>query len=60
MARAALAVLRVIVVVQVKKVMPYTTSFSLYQGGKKTNPDELTLASDLGEKTQPAQIPVEG
>ncbi|AVC45137.1 addiction module toxin RelE [Citrobacter amalonaticus] len=40
--------------------MPYTTSFSLYQGGKKTNPDELTLASDSGEKTQPAQIPVEG
>ncbi|SAY91698.1 conserved protein of unknown function [Citrobacter amalonaticus] len=39
--------------------MPYTTSFSLYQGGKKTNPDELTF-SDSGEKTQPAQIPVEG
>lgn len=36
--------------------MPYTTSFSLYQGGKKTDPDALTLVSDSGEKTQPTQI----
>ncbi|ECJ4507656.1 addiction module toxin RelE [Salmonella enterica subsp. salamae] len=40
--------------------MPYTKSFSLYQGGKKTNPDELTLVSDAGASTQPTRIQVEG
>ncbi|EAW1623423.1 addiction module toxin RelE [Salmonella enterica subsp. diarizonae] len=40
--------------------MPYTKSFSLYQGGKKTNPDKLTLVSDLGESTQPTRIQVAG
>lgn len=59
MAHVVPVALRVIVVVQVKKVMPYTKSFSLYQGGKKTNPDELTKVSDSGERTQPTQIQVE-
>ncbi|AXD06956.1 addiction module toxin RelE [Salmonella enterica subsp. enterica serovar Livingstone] len=34
--------------------MPYTKSFSLYQGGKKTNPDELRKC------TQPTRIQIEG
>ncbi|EAA5310432.1 addiction module toxin RelE [Salmonella enterica subsp. enterica serovar Enteritidis] len=40
--------------------MPYTKSISLYQGSKKTNPDELTLVNDSGESTQPTRIQVEG
>ncbi|AUO66686.1 addiction module toxin RelE [Citrobacter freundii complex sp. CFNIH2] len=40
--------------------MPYTKSFSPYQGSKKTNPDELTVVSDSGERTPPTQIQVEG
>ncbi|EBS6550208.1 addiction module toxin RelE [Salmonella enterica subsp. enterica serovar Newport] len=40
--------------------MPYTKSFSLYQGGKKTNPDERTSVNDSGECTQPTRIQVEG
>jgi len=27
----------------------YTKSFALYRGGKRTNPDELTVVSDSGE-----------
>ncbi|ECC8733821.1 addiction module toxin RelE [Salmonella bongori] len=40
--------------------MPYTKSLSLYRNGKKTNPDELTLVSDLGKSTPPTRIQVAG
>ncbi|EAA7244801.1 addiction module toxin RelE [Salmonella enterica] len=40
--------------------MSYTRSFNLYPGGKKRNPDALTLVSDSGESMQPTRIPVEG
>ena len=38
----------------------YTKSFSLNQGGKSGNPQELAEASDWGEQTQPTQSQVEG
>jgi hypothetical protein len=47
-------------VAQVKYIMPYTKSFKFYQGGKQTNPDELTLVSDSGERAQPTQRQFEG
>ncbi|WP_211334004.1 hypothetical protein, partial [Rahnella variigena] len=35
-------------------------SFRLQEGGKRTNPDELTKVSDSGERMQPAHLRPEG
>ncbi|AXF92141.1 addiction module toxin RelE [Escherichia coli] len=40
--------------------MSYSKSFKLYQDGKRMNPDAHAVVSDLGERTQPTQIQIEG
>ncbi|AXM04185.1 addiction module toxin RelE [Escherichia fergusonii] len=40
--------------------MSYSKSFKLYQDGKRVNPNELTVVSDSGERTQPTQRQNEG